>query len=264
MALDARDTRKLARAMAGPDDEDFEYLPHAVAFLGGRGACLRKEDYRALCERLGVGAEGTVRDMARRLRLVGRECRNDPAKAAQHRRNFRDATVVFMDMGASFVDAVREELSGRSELYYHVEYVTGMVDRLPRENTAFVSPANSLGIMRGGIDAAYAAMFPGVEAAVQGGMREYKRYPYPVGECFPVLVDESANTWLLSCPTMPRPGMDVRTTRNAQLAVEAALGVFDELAARKGVRRLVCPGLCTGVGGMSARECASQIGAAMK
>lgn len=268
MSLTAHETRKLARSLDSDATHYFKDVREAVAFLGGSGLKLRKDDYRALCDRLKVESDGPVRALARRLAAVGRECRNDAAKAVVHRRNFRGVTVVFLDMGASFISAVREQLEGvdadaHAGGPYHFEYITGLVDRVPRESTAFVSPANSMGYMRGGIDGAYSNMFLGVEGAVQDAMKQTGRYPLPVGDAVAVLVDSVTNTWLIAAPTMPRPGMNVHSTQNARAAFEAALRVFDVLTVEAGVTRLVCPGLCTGVGGMSVENCASQIRAAI-
>lgn len=262
MALSAHETRVLARSLAGAD---FRDLAQAVAYLGGsRPLRLIKEDYRALCRRLGLEDDGPVRVLSRRLKRAGREFRKDPGKVAEYRRkNRRASTVVFLDMGTSFLDAVRDGLRDASTGAYAFEYVTGLVDRLPRENTAFVSPANGLGFMRGGIDGAYAEMFPGVEGSVQAVMKSTGYYPLPVGNGVPVEIDREANTWLVACPTMPRPGMYVGDTRNAQSAFRASLIAFDQLVDRYGVDRLIVPGMCTGVGGMSIIQCAEQIKAAL-
>lgn len=262
MAFTAHETRRLARSLA-PDDGEFHDVQEAVAFLGGSGPYLKKADYRALCQRLCVDTNGSVRVMARRLNQVGRECRNDAEKGVKHRRNFRGATIAFMDMGTSFITAVKNQLESISTGLYNIEFETGLVDTLPRENTAFVSPANGLGFMRGGIDGAYAAMFPGVEAAVQRAMKQTGHYPLPVGNGVPVKVNQDDNTWLIACPTMPRPGMMVATTSNARAAFRAALLAFDQLVDHYGVTRLVVPGMCTGIGGMSVDQCAAQLKAAL-
>jgi O-acetyl-ADP-ribose deacetylase (regulator of RNase III) len=50
---------------------------------------------------------------------------------------------------------------------------TGNVGDLTIYNSAFVSPANSIGFMDGGIDYVYSRdMFVGVEKAVKGKIRE--------------------------------------------------------------------------------------------
>ena len=91
------------------------------------------------------------------------------------------------------------------------------------------------------------------------GGRSYEPRPLPVGNGVPVKVNQSDNTWLVACPTMPKPGMYVGKSGNARAAFRAALIAFDQLACRHGVTRLVVPGMCTGVGGMPVGRCAEQL-----
>lgn len=140
----------------------------------------------------------------------------------------------------------------------------GDVRDVPREGRAFVSPANSMLVMDGGIDEVYSRdMFPGAEALAQARLEALTPArttaggrPYlPVGSAIAVPCGEA--TFLVCAPTMFRPH-DVSTTRNAYHAFMAALCVAEKLAPA-GVRALVTPGLCCGYGRMPASRAAAQM-----
>lgn len=275
--MNANETRKLAAALTAAPESRFEGargLKDAVKALAGGGggrAYLVRSEYRSLCGSLALDVpEGaTVRRMARRLAAVGRECRRSPSLAADHRRRFAGGkgTIVFLDMFPGFPRAVEEclgdEFSGSS---YRFEYVVGRVDRgaVGLEHTAFVSPANGYGYMRGGIDGAYAGLFPGIERRVQAAMKATRTYPLQPGQAVGVPAHPVRNTWLIAAPTMERPGTDVSGTSNAGWAFFAVLHEFDRLRREEGVTTLVCPGLGTGVGGMTEADCARQVLTALR
>jgi hypothetical protein len=71
---------------------------------------------------------------------------------------------------------------------------------------AIVSPANSQGWMRGGIDAVYATAFPHVENNVRSAVLALHGGELPVGEAQIVATGETEPAWLISAPTMSRPG----------------------------------------------------------
>jgi O-acetyl-ADP-ribose deacetylase (regulator of RNase III) len=129
--------------------------------------------------------------------------------------------------------------------------------------TAFLSPANSLGFMDGGVDMVYSrAMFPGVEARVKAAIKALGqenflgRFYLNIGDAVTVPTQHEGVS-LIAAPTMWLPQY-VLGTKNAYHAMRAALSE----ARRQGVRRLVTPGLCTGVGGMPAEEAVAQMMAA--
>jgi O-acetyl-ADP-ribose deacetylase (regulator of RNase III) len=83
----------------------------------------------------------------------------------------------------------------------------------------------------------------------------------PVGCAEIVETGESRWKYLIAAPTMrvPEP---VSSTINAYLAFRAALVAaenFNKGQGRRAIDSLVCCGLATGVGGMSASRCASQM-----
>jgi O-acetyl-ADP-ribose deacetylase (regulator of RNase III) len=142
------------------------------------------------------------------------------------------------------------------------------VARLETNGTAFVSPANSLGFMDGGIDAAYRRMFPGCEPIVKSAIakigqrtnlgRAYLR----VGSVFWQQV-KSGGTYLVTAPTMFLPH-NVSQTQNAYWAMRAILMAYDRIRfGSPQTTRLVVPSLCCGWGGMKPADSVAQIARAI-
>lgn len=122
---------------------------------------------------------------------------------------------------------------------------------------AMVSPANSFGVMDGGLDRVIRERlgFP-VERAVQQRILERHHGELPIGQAEIVATGSSDWPRLIVAPTMRVPE-SVAQTLNPYLAFRAIL-----LAARAHappIRSIVCPGLGTGIGGMDAERCAVQM-----
>jgi O-acetyl-ADP-ribose deacetylase (regulator of RNase III) len=139
-------------------------------------------------------------------------------------------------------------------------FTCGNVEKISQNYTAFVSPANCLGFMDGGIDYVYSRnMFPGCERTVRGkiidlGFKTLLGRPYlPIGSSFCIEVD--LHTGLICAPTMFLPH-DVSATRNAYLSFLAALLVFQKIGKYK---TLVVTSHCCGYGKMLASESAKQM-----
>lgn len=127
--------------------------------------------------------------------------------------------------------------------------------------TAFVSPANSLGFMDGGIDYVLSrVMFPGIEQRVKEAISALGietllgRRHLPIGRavCVPT---QHPGVHLIAAPTMWLP-QDVRGTHNAYHAMYAVLSCA---ADTPGVERVVVSGLGTGCGLMSSDVAVSQM-----
>ena len=124
----------------------------------------------------------------------------------------------------------------------------------------FVSPANSLGYMDGGIDKAYMGMFKDIQPKVQGSIKklipEYNNVtklgrPYlPIGSAIKVPVEDS--NYLISAPTMLQP-QPVQNTKNAYWATRAALKVWS------GTGTIFVPLMCCGYGKMDPQEATRQM-----
>lgn len=134
----------------------------------------------------------------------------------------------------------------------------------PTENTCFVSPANSLGFMDGGIDLILSrTVLPGIEQKVKKRIQELgiissMGRPYlPIGSV--ISVQHDLHTYLIVTPTMFLPH-DVRGTQNAYWSFFAALKMWRKLCAQKNKKfNLVVTSHCCGVGRMSGREAADQM-----
>lgn len=134
---------------------------------------------------------------------------------------------------------------------------------------AVVSPANSYGWMRGGVDAVYARTFPDIEQQVRSAVLAYHGGELPVGEALLVPTGAPSPAWLISAPTMREPGEQLPgDTVHPYLAARAVLrlwagAVLDNgTPVRRIVRSIAMPGLGTGIGGASPQLCARQVAAA--
>lgn len=134
---------------------------------------------------------------------------------------------------------------------------------------AVVSPANSYGWMRGGIDAVYARTFPEVEEQVRSAVLAYHGGELPVGEALLVPTGVPSPIWLISAPTMREPGETLPAdTVHPYLAARAVLRLWASAVLDNGapvhrvVHSIAMPGLGTGIGGAAAELCARQIAAA--
>jgi O-acetyl-ADP-ribose deacetylase (regulator of RNase III) len=152
---------------------------------------------------------------------------------------------------------------GRREVYTH----KGSTLDVPAE--AVVSPANSYGWMRGGIDAIYAHAFLSVEQHVRSAVLAYHGGELPVGQAVIVPTDVAAPAWLISAPTMREPGeLLPPDTVHPYLAARAVFKLWrygrleDDRPVRAVVSTIAMPGLGTGIGGVPPSVCARQVMAA--
>lgn len=159
--------------------------------------------------------------------------------------------------------AWRAVVDGRARIRVH----RGSV--LDIEAHAVVSPANSSGWMRGGIDAIYSRAFPGVEQRVRNEILSYHGGELPVGQAVAVPTGESMPAWLLSAPTMRQPGERLPyDTVHPYLAARAVFAFWRDGELEPGHRAaelidvIAMPGLGTGVGGVDPQNCARQVAAA--
>ncbi|WP_139024921.1 macro domain-containing protein [Bradyrhizobium sp. STM 3843] len=132
---------------------------------------------------------------------------------------------------------------------------------------AIVSPANSFGYMDGGIDLVYLRRFGWeLQTRLQAHIRDEHDGELPVGQATIVETFDATIPYLVSAPTMRVP-MNVSNTINAYLAFRAAIRAV-KLRNRESpaadIRTILCPGLCTAIGRMSADLSARQMAAAFE
>jgi O-acetyl-ADP-ribose deacetylase (regulator of RNase III) len=167
--------------------------------------------------------------------------------------------IYLIDRSTPLVQAWREAFADCAD----VEAIAGSY--FQRNADAIVSPANSFGIMDGGLDLELRDQLGyTVESRVQQAIVERHHGELPVGAAEVVETDHDRWKYLVAAPTMriPEP---VAFTLNAYLAFRAILVAAKNFNGQKGERvidSLVCSGLGTGVGQISAIKCARQMRAA--
>ncbi|HVW40442.1 MAG TPA: macro domain-containing protein [Amycolatopsis sp.] len=137
------------------------------------------------------------------------------------------------------------------------------------EADAVVSPSNSYGWMRNGVDAVYARAFPEVQQNVRSAVLAYHGGELPIGEAVIVPTGEPTPPWLISAPTLREPGEQLpEDTVHPYLAARAVFllwrdGKLDHgVVVRRVVDKIAMPGLGTGTGGVTPATCARQVAAA--
>lgn len=127
----------------------------------------------------------------------------------------------FISLSDSFTSKIQQH--GYQAYTMKIQDYIGHPDR----RTYYVSPANSLCFMDGGIDYAFSRIvFPHIEDQVKQMVRDYGKTslvgkPYlPIGSS--VIMDRDAQTSLVVSPTMLLP-QDVSKTNNAYYATMAVL-----------------------------------------
>ncbi|NUP12300.1 MAG: Appr-1-p processing protein [Polyangiaceae bacterium] len=150
-----------------------------------------------------------------------------------------------------------------SEVFAEHEEVTVVHgDFFERDADAMVSPANSFGIMDGGIDVAIRRELGGtIQNVVQKLILEKHHGELHVGAA--EIVETAHVRWpfLVVAPTMRVPE-SVANTLNAYVAFRAILLAVmrhNEQSPTKLIRSLLVPGLGTGIGAMDPRRCAAQM-----
>jgi len=171
--------------------------------------------------------------------------------------------LVLCAVDETLADAWEAAMDGRQDVTVH----RGSTLDVPAE--AVVSPANSYGWMRGGIDAVYAREFPSIEQHVRSAVLAYHGGELPVGQALIVPTGAPAPEWLISAPTMRGTGeLLPPDTVHPYLAARAVFRLWhdgrleDERPVRAVVRTIALPGLGTGVGGVTPETCARQVMAA--
>lgn len=166
-------------------------------------------------------------------------------------------TLILVDRTAAMAAAWRKCF----EEYENVEVVEG--DYFSRPADAMVSPANSFGIMDGGLDLAIRNTLGfEVQREAQRIILEKHHGELPVGQAEIVETPHDKWPFLIVAPTMRVPESVARTA-NAYLAFRAillAVARFNESAGDgPTIDSLVCPGLGTGIGAMDYERCAIQM-----
>lgn len=164
--------------------------------------------------------------------------------------------IILIDAQSGLVSAWQQAFAGITS----IQTLAGDYFQQPAD--AMVSPANSFGIMDGGLDLAIRdTLGYAVQTRLQEVIVEKHHGELPVGAAEIIATGHDRWPHLIAAPTMriPEP---VGSTLNAYLAFRAILVAVKNFNRSTGQRRInsvVCSGLATGVGGMSAPRCARQM-----
>jgi O-acetyl-ADP-ribose deacetylase (regulator of RNase III) len=160
-----------------------------------------------------------------------------------------------VDTDAEVVAALRDAFRSFRE----VEVALGNILAVAR-NTV-VSPANSYGVMDGGIDRAYLDFFgPAIQGRVQEAIGQRSEGYLPVGASLVIRTGHARIPYLLLAPTMLAP--EAVTRDNCYRAMRAVLRLADSHT--EVGQDIYCPGLGTGVGMVNPGEAAEEMAQAYK
>jgi O-acetyl-ADP-ribose deacetylase (regulator of RNase III) len=154
-----------------------------------------------------------------------------------------------------------EAFQARFDYFADVEIVNNRFETV-QDYDCLVSPANSFGMMDGGMDAAITAFF-GVSLEQRVQQRILRDYlgEQPVGTSFLIETGHSQHPFLAHTPTMRIP-MSIQGTDVPYVAMWAmllAVRQHNQTASQQPIKRVVCPGLGTGIGRVPADEAARQM-----
>jgi len=147
----------------------------------------------------------------------------------------------------------------------NVEVANTLFEQLP-EFDCMVSPANSFGLMDGGVDAAIISYFGhDLMRRVQEHILDKYLGEQSVGTSFIIETGNDKHPYLAHTPTMRVP-MDITRTDNVYRAMWAMLLAVraHNQAIERPIRSIACPGLGTGTGKVPFKEAARQMALAYR
>lgn len=164
--------------------------------------------------------------------------------------------IYLIDHRTTLVNAWKEVFIN-DEIFHPVEG-----DYFSVQTDCMVSPANSFGIMDGGLDRAIRdTLGYEMEGNLQREIIEQYHGELPVGSALIIETGHAKWPHLICAPTMRIPE-DVSNSLNAYLAFRAillAIRQFNASQSKAKINSMVCPGLATGVGNIDPRKCAAQM-----
>ena len=160
--------------------------------------------------------------------------------------------IVLCDINDDVVKAfekIKEKFDSQKGFSYSLEVYKGSILNLSADAT--ISPANSYGLMLGGIDGVYARHFG--KEFTDKVLSEFEKLPnkqLPVGNAKTISTNDKKIKNMIFAPTMKNPGTRLKNGNSVYKAVKAA---FLE-AKKKKFNTVLFPGMGTGVGGLSVDE----------
>jgi len=169
--------------------------------------------------------------------------------------------IIFVDLSESFCEAAQKAFKDLP----NIEVVQDYFEKLPAFD-CMVSPANSFGLMDGGVDAAITKFF-GVQLMQRVQERILTEYlgEQPVGTSMIVETGNPKHPFLAHTPTMRIP-MHISKTDNVYLSMWALLRAvhFHNKTSERKIEIIACPGLGTGTGRVPYEQAARQMALAYK
>jgi O-acetyl-ADP-ribose deacetylase (regulator of RNase III) len=173
--------------------------------------------------------------------------------------NIKLPHILFFDYDKSKINKYLDILGGINNTSFHHGELKNIM--MKYNVKGLISPANSYGIMTGGIDKEIVKLYPEVQKNVINKINSLnykdsigKKY-IPVGSCEIVVLDSHNNSLLLIAPTMFLP-KNICYTDNVYNAFKA---ILNKLRNMDDKLIICCRCLGTGIGGMSPEESATQI-----
>lgn len=166
--------------------------------------------------------------------------------------------IIFISLNEQFIDKIKYH--GYQAFLMNIEdYASN-----PMKKTYYVSPANSLGFMDGGIDYPLSRIiFPNIETEVQQiinnfGFKNLINQPYlPIGSS--IILDKENNKSLIVAPTMLSP-QNVSKTKNAYYSTMAILyNILINNSQNLDDVDIIFTSLCCGYGHMDINDSIKQI-----
>ena len=164
--------------------------------------------------------------------------------------------LILVDPKRPLCDAFEERFSS----FLNVKVVVGKFEDLPAFD-CMVSPANSFGLMDGGVDTAIIRFFGNqLQERVQNRIIKDFLGEQPVGTSIIVETHHPKHPFLAHSPTMRAP-MEISRTDNVYLAMWAMLLAIRQhnLNSEKKIQTIACPGLGTATGKMPYKQAARQM-----
>jgi O-acetyl-ADP-ribose deacetylase (regulator of RNase III) len=161
--------------------------------------------------------------------------------------------IIFFDRNEHMINAWKNRFANVA----NIEYFLGDFKDIKTGNKkiAIISPANSFGVMNGGIDLAYSEHFGwNLQEEVQNRIKNEYYGELLVGQSFTVETYNDDIPYMIIAPTMRLP-MPSHETPNAYLAMKAIL----REAIKNNVEYVLICGLCTGAGHMTSERSANQM-----
>jgi O-acetyl-ADP-ribose deacetylase (regulator of RNase III) len=169
---------------------------------------------------------------------------------------------IFFDMKIEFIEQYKFILENKIQNSIFLNVTLDSLMQQYKDVNAIVSPANSYGIMNGGIDRNINEILNNIEPYVKqkieqvGAVDRSGRSYLPIGKC---IIIPRNNYILFVAPTMIMPSKLPNDTLNVALAFNSILEQAFILSQQGIQLKIACPCLGTGVGQMNPVDSAKQI-----